>query len=313
MNSHCLASPTQKQKKKKMEDKLIKGLGVSLAKTPSVWTYGNTRWMTIRASLFSLMVLFLMQFFLYIFNDDSDIGLTFLFTLVLWFLTIFDYCVIIIGLYFKLPSIYDSLHIKEELRHHFVTVILIAILMTTIISVSITFKFEITTDWDTCWIPYSINLFCIYRVVHYSTHYVVRKCEENTDYGKNYGLWGHKTCLICDKEMDEYITNNIKQWQTIVDRSKDGYQVFMRFLSNEFSTENLLFITEYIEFQNILMRRLNRTSPDTVSLILSCVYFFLLCLLVYLVVFFWFVFFLSFVCLLLSFVSLCLFFFRQQD
>ena len=72
--------------------------------------------MTIRASSFSFMLLFLMQFFLYIFNNDKDIGLTFMFALGLWVLTIFNYCVIIIGSYFKLRSLYDSLHIKEELR-----------------------------------------------------------------------------------------------------------------------------------------------------------------------------------------------------
>ena len=54
-----------------------------------------------------------------------------------------------------------------------------------------------------------------------------------------------------DKENEKYI-ESISHWTQIMD-TEIGYEEFMDYLAREFSTENLLFITEYIEVKKVLM------------------------------------------------------------
>eukprot|EP01083_Nonionella_stella_P007873 22656_1 len=44
-------------------------------------------------------------------------------------------------------------------------------------------------------------------------------------------------------------------WQALVSTSKEGYESFMEFLGKELSTENLLFITEYVQVKVAMMRK----------------------------------------------------------
>ena len=220
-------------------------------------SYGNTHWIFIRASALSIITLILIELGLFLSNSKllgSPKIAVMIFSFILWLITMICYFGIIVYIYKKLPSIYDSWHIKNELTKHFVTIIFVAVLLIVamIITVASNFKFDIIASWNTCWILYTVNNIGIARIVYYSVYYVLKKCHDD---GKKYDNNDEPKCeCAClgrqinsrsvvkknKTKLAQFMDDHVKTWSVLVSETKHGYKMFMRFLVDEFSAENLL-------------------------------------------------------------------------
>eukprot|EP00484_Ammonia_sp_Unknown_P020546 CAMPEP_0197044160 /NCGR_PEP_ID=MMETSP1384-20130603/20277_1 /TAXON_ID=29189 /ORGANISM="Ammonia sp." /LENGTH=131 /DNA_ID=CAMNT_0042475563 /DNA_START=81 /DNA_END=472 /DNA_ORIENTATION=+ len=55
-----------------------------------------------------------------------------------------------------------------------------------------------------------------------------------------------------EKIKSKATNKSLTYWSQIAE-NKDGYEEFANFLESEFSVENILFVTEYIQFKHVLM------------------------------------------------------------
>ena len=136
-------------------------------------------------------------------------------------------------------AVYDNFGIYQELKYFFyaVCVNLIVVIISTIIYVASKINFR--EIWLFASITQFIYCMCLEyilvpSVIQYQNK--VRKVNKETN-----------------NEIDDYMPDisNMQHWSQAV-ASELGYELFMNHLQSEFSIENALFITEYVQIKDVL-------------------------------------------------------------
>jgi len=176
-----------------------------------------------------------------------------------WFIFVLFIALLMFAAYMlrKFPDFHDTLHIRTELQYFVALNFMILLAWTVLLAIGqgvsggiARYYWQVTMYLVIFWIS-------IVRVVHWNE---IKKMADPKDKNSVYYL------AMTDRAF------NIHH----VLATQKGYEEFMKFLVSEFSTENLLFLTEYIQLKNLLclsekeMRSLKVTLnvelPDTLPM-----------------------------------------------